>query len=85
MAKYFIDFEFIEGFKKPILGKRRHFIDMISVGIICEDGREYYAISNEWRYKDADKWVKENVIHKLPLQLGKETIGEFKKKMQINR
>lgn len=64
--KYFIDFEFIEGFHKPWFGKRRHFIDLISVGIVCEDGRSYYAISTEFNPKKADKWVKENVIAKLP-------------------
>lgn len=63
--KYFIDTEFIEGFHKPLFGKRRHFIDLISIGIVCEDGREYYAVSKEFRYKDADKWVQENVIDPL--------------------
>lgn len=63
--KYFIDTEFIEGFHKPLFGKKRHFIDLISIGIVCEDGREYYAISNEYNPKDADEWVKKNVI--LPL------------------
>lgn len=60
--KYFIDTEFIEGFHKPLFGKKRHFIDLISIGIVAEDGREYYAISKEYNYKDADDWVKENVI-----------------------
>jgi len=60
--KYFIDTEFIEGFKKPLFGKRRHFIDLISIGIVCEDGRKYYAISNEYNWNDADDWVKSNVI-----------------------
>ncbi len=63
--KYFLDTEFIEGFHKPFLGKRRHHIDLISIGIVAEDGREYQAISNEYRYKDADPWVQENVISKL--------------------
>ncbi len=63
--KYFLDTEFIEGFHKPLFGKRRHFIDLISIGVVREDGITYSAISNEWRYKDADPWVKENVI--LPL------------------
>lgn len=66
MARFFIDFEFIEGFHKPLFGKRRHFIDIISVGIVCEDGREYYAISNEFNEKDADSWVYANVIAHLP-------------------
>lgn len=62
MAKYYIDTEFIESFHKPLFGKKRHFIDLISIGIKAEDGREYYAISSEYNYKDADKWVQENVI-----------------------
>jgi hypothetical protein len=60
--KYFLDTEFIEGFRKPLFGKRSHFIDLISIGIVAEDGRTYYAISNEYNYNDADDWVKENVI-----------------------
>jgi hypothetical protein len=60
--KYFFDTEFIEGFNKPLFGKPRHFIDLISIGIVAEDGREYYAISNEYNYKDASDWVKNNVI-----------------------
>ena len=67
--KYFIDTEFIEGFHKPLFGKKRHFIDLISIGIVCEDGRSYYAISNEFNSKDADLWVKENVISKLPIKI----------------
>lgn len=68
--KYFIDFEFIEGFHKPLFGKRRHFIDLISIGIVSEDGREYYAISNEFDPRKANQWVRDNVIAKLePKQL----------------
>lgn len=65
--KYFLDTEFIEGFHKPLFGKRRHFIDLISIAIVAEDGREYSAVSNEYNYKDADQWVKDNVI--VPLYL----------------
>lgn len=79
--KYFLDFEFIEGFKKPLFGKRRHFIDMISVGIVCEDGRTYQAVSNEWNYNDADKWVQENVI--LPLYV--DTVhGDHRNHMDVD-
>lgn len=70
MAKYYIDTEFIEGFHKPLFGKRRHFIDLISIGIFCEDGREYYAISNEFNPKDADQWVRDNVLKSLPSKTG---------------
>lgn len=60
--KYFFDTEFIERFHKPFFGKPRHVIDLISIGIVSEDGRYYSAISNEYNYKDASDWVKENVI-----------------------
>ena len=60
--KYFLDTEFIEGFHKPLFGKRRHFIDLISIGMVCEDGRELHLTSNEYNYHDADDWVKTNVI-----------------------
>jgi hypothetical protein len=61
--KYFLDTEFIEGFHKPMFGKKRHFIDLISIGIVCEDGRSYYAISNEYDFYKADAWVQTNVIY----------------------
>lgn len=83
--KYFIDTEFIEGFHKPLFGKRRHFIDLISIGIVAEDGREYYAISNEFYSKDADQWVKDNVISKLPLKLKEnESFGQFKDRCKLD-
>lgn len=72
--KYFIDFEFIEGFNQPLFGKCRHFIDLISVGIVAEDGREYYAISNEYNYNDASDWVRKNVIN----QIYREQCSSFK-------
>lgn len=80
MAKYFLDFEFIEGFHKPLFGKRRHFIDMISVGIVSGDGkREYYAISTDFNPKDADDWVKKNVTAKLPDRHAEQ--GSFPRQM----
>ena len=51
--KYYIDTEFMEGFHKPLLGKNRHFIDLISIGIVCEDGRKYYAVSKDFDLKAA--------------------------------
>jgi hypothetical protein len=55
--KYFYDTEFIEDGKT---------IDLISIGIVAEDGREYYAISKEFKPRKASQWVKDNVIAKLP-------------------
>jgi hypothetical protein len=37
-------------------------IELISIGIVCEDGREYYNIANWYTYEHASDWVKENVI-----------------------
>lgn len=55
--KYWLDTEFIEDGKT---------IDLISIGIVCEDGREYYAINSWCDFSKASDWVKENVISKLP-------------------
>ena len=53
MSKYFIDFEFLEGTQKKWFGKTKPTIDLISIGIVCEDGREYYAISKDFNLKEA--------------------------------
>lgn len=74
--KYFLDTEFIEGLHKPMFGKKRHFIDLISIGIVSEDGAEYQAISKEYDYATASDWVKKNVI--LPLYRAQSpTIKQF--------
>jgi hypothetical protein len=39
VVKYFYDCEFLEDGKT---------IDFISIGIVAEDGREFYAVSNEF-------------------------------------
>ena len=57
MVKYWLDTEFIEDGKT---------IDLISIGIVCEDGRKYYAINSWCDFSKANQWVKENVIAKLP-------------------
>jgi hypothetical protein len=57
--KYFIDTEFLEGTQKesfPISLFRKNTpptIDLISIGIVAEDGREYYAISKDFNLKEA--------------------------------
>jgi hypothetical protein len=59
MSKYFIDTEFLEGTQKekfPINLFRKSTpptIDLISIGIVSEDGREYYAISKDFNLKEA--------------------------------
>lgn len=73
--KYFLDTEFIESSKKLNSDKSGQFkpqivsvptIDLISIGIVCEDGREYYAVHSECDCKYASPWVKENVLKNIP-------------------
>lgn len=54
---YWFDTEFIE---RPCT------IDLISIGIVAEDGREYYAVSSEFDVAQANPWVQENVLPQLP-------------------
>lgn len=51
--KYFLDTEFIE---------YPNTVELISIGLVCEDGRTYYAISSEYNFNKASGWVKKNVI-----------------------
>lgn len=57
--RYYIDTEFLEGPQKekfPISLFRKetpNTIDLISIGIVAEDGREYYAISKDFNLKEA--------------------------------
>lgn len=55
--KYFFDTEFDEDGVT---------INLISIGLVCEDGREYYAISNEFDPNHCNDWVKQNVLPLLP-------------------
>lgn len=57
--RYFLDTEFIE--RGP-----KHPIELISIGIVAEDGREYYAISTDFKPRHASQWVKDNVLALLP-------------------
>lgn len=54
--KYFLDTEFIE---------HTGGIDLVSIGIVCEDGREFYAESCDFDPRDASPWVRTNVLSKL--------------------
>lgn len=51
--KYFLDTEFAE---KPCT------IELISLGIVAEDGREWYAENLNFNPDNANDWVKENVL-----------------------
>lgn len=52
--KYFYDCEFVDDGST---------IDLISIGIVCEDGREYYAQSAEFlEHGKPTPWIRKNVI-----------------------
>lgn len=57
---FFLDTEFAE-----TGGEKRPTIDLISIGIVAEDGREFYAESAEFEEENCDDWVKKNVLSKL--------------------
>lgn len=56
--RYFYDTEFVESGPE-------HPIELISIGIAAEDGREYYAQSMEFDASKANEWVAEHVLEKL--------------------
>ncbi len=55
--RYFYDTEFIEDGRT---------IELVSIGIVAEDGREYYAVSTDFDSSRANAWVRDNVLDKLP-------------------
>ncbi len=57
IMKYFLDTEFIEDGKT---------IDLISIGIVAEDDRLYYALNFDCDHSRANEWVKENVLSHIP-------------------
>ncbi|HXG84775.1 MAG TPA: hypothetical protein VNI84_12200, partial [Pyrinomonadaceae bacterium] len=59
--KYFFDTEFHE-YKPNLTGIDT--IELISIGIVAEDGRELYLISNQFNVISAfdNEWLKNNVL-----------------------
>lgn len=55
--RFFYDTEFIEDGLT---------IDLISIGVVDEKGREFYAVSTEFDPDKAGQWVREHVLAKLP-------------------
>jgi hypothetical protein len=56
-VRFFYDCEFIED---------GHTIELISIGVVDADGREFYAVSTEFDDRRAGPWVRANVLPKLP-------------------
>lgn len=55
--RFFYDTEFIEDGVT---------IDLVSIGIVDEEGREFYAVSTEFNPDKAGAWVRQHVLPKLP-------------------
>ena len=47
---------------------------IISIGIISEDGKTFYAELNDYDKKQVDKWLEDNVISNLELTEQKEVV-----------
>jgi len=62
MQRYFIDTEFSEG---------NNIIDFISIGIVSDDGREFYEISNQFDAEKCNPWVQNNILPLLPIEFVK--------------
>jgi hypothetical protein len=55
--RYFYDCEFVEDGR---------LIDLVSIGVVDEHGREFYAVSTEFDGSRALPWVRKHVLEKLP-------------------
>lgn len=72
--RYWYDTEFLEN---------GHTIKMISIGVVAEDGREYYAINQELVYNvgfrlnvQNNRWLMDNVVPHLPQLANYHLFGE---------
>jgi hypothetical protein len=72
--KIWYDTEFIENGRT---------IKLLSIGMVREDGKEYYAVSADVDYAEADPWVRENVLPHLegykakPLPIIRDEVKAF--------
>jgi hypothetical protein len=55
--RYFYDCEFIEDGRV---------VDLVSIGVVDEHGREFYAVSTEFDPTHAVPWVRRHVLDRLP-------------------
>ena len=57
MPRFFYDAEF---------GRTAPDVTLISIAVVCEDGREFSAVSSEWNPLEVHPWVRDNVLPQLP-------------------
>ncbi len=65
--KFYFDTEFLDD---------GHSIDLISIGIVNENGDEYYAVNAEFEEERATDWLRSRVLAHIP--------RDFKRKLKIN-
>jgi hypothetical protein len=56
-VRFFYDCEFIEDGRT---------IELVSIGVVDTEGREFYAVSTDFDSGRAGRWVRANVLPKLP-------------------
>ena len=56
-VRFFYDCEFIEDGRT---------VDLVSIGVVDEAGREFYAVSTEFDAGRAGPWVRQHVLPQLP-------------------
>lgn len=57
MTQWFLDTEFDEDGKT---------IELISIGLVSDEGHSYYAVSRDFDPLHCNEWVQQNVLTKLP-------------------
>jgi 3' exoribonuclease, RNase T-like len=77
--RYFFDTEFYEDGRT---------IDLISIGIVAQDGREFYAVNRDAQLHRVSDWVRSNVLRHLPnygdpAWMSRQSIAEAVKKFVI--
>lgn len=71
--RFFLDTEFSE---------RRGSMELISIGIVAEDGREFYSVSSEFDPSKVNDWVRDNVLPKLPESKDRLSYRELGKRIK---
>ncbi len=102
MGKFFIDTEFLEGKQDKTFcgikyGETKPTIDLISLGMVNEQGSEYYAISKEFNLKEAwgrfdykigDNiklyWIRDNVLFPIFNELKQKEKDAYHKTLANN-
>jgi hypothetical protein len=58
-VRFFYDTEFVQGsYGAPLV--------LVSIGVVAQDGREYFACNEAFEPAQADPWVREHVLPLLP-------------------